>query len=116
MVTSGGLSAGQSAYLAGLTEDSSYRTNVGVVNTGTAAASVLVKLYNGTGTYLAEYTVPLTAGEWAQTTQPFKNDASQTAMTAGYATITVQSGSGVFGFASVIDNSTNDPTTVAMQR
>jgi hypothetical protein len=37
-------------------------------------------------------------------------------MGSGYATITVQSGSGVFGFASVIDNITNDPTTVAMQR
>jgi hypothetical protein len=28
----------------------------------------------------------------------------------------VQSGSGVFAFASVIDNITNDPTTVTMQR
>jgi hypothetical protein len=28
----------------------------------------------------------------------------------------VQTGSGVFAFASVIDNITNDPTTVAMQR
>ena len=115
LVTGGGLSAGQSAYLAGLTEDSSYRSNIGAVNTGTGAASVLVKLYNGAGTYLADYTVPLTAGQWVQTTQPFKNDASQTAMSAGYATVTVQSGSGVFAFASVIDNITNDPTTVAMQ-
>ena len=36
-------------------------------------------------------------------------------MDRGYAKITVQSGSGVFAFASVIDNVTNDPTTVAMQ-
>jgi hypothetical protein len=28
----------------------------------------------------------------------------------------VQSGLGVFGFASVVDGMTNDPTTVAMQR
>jgi hypothetical protein len=59
---------------------------------------------------------PLAAGQWAQETQPFKNRAGQTAMDRGYAKITVQSGSGVFGFASVIDNITNDPTTVTMQR
>ncbi|MGD1149261.1 MAG: hypothetical protein ABR961_15070, partial [Thermoanaerobaculaceae bacterium] len=63
-----------------------------------------------------DYTVTLAAGEWVQATQPFKNPGGQTAMGSGYATITVQSGSGVFGFASVIDNITNDPTTVAMQR
>ena len=116
VVTGSGLSAGQTAYLAGLTEDSSYRSNIGVVNTGTGAASVLVKLYDGEANYLADYTVPLTAGQWVQTTQPFKNDAGETAMSSGYATVTVQSGSGVFAFASVIDNITNDPTTVAMQK
>ena len=116
VVTGSGLSAGQTAYLAGLTEDSSYRSNIGVVNTGTGAASVLVKLYDGEANYLADYTVPLTAGQWVQTTQPFKNDAGETAMSCGYATLTVQSGSGVFGYASVIDNITNDPTTVAMQQ
>jgi hypothetical protein len=58
----------------------------------------------------------LGAGQWAQETQPFLNWAGQTAMDRGYAKLTVQSGSGVFGFASVIDNITNDPTTVAMQQ
>ncbi len=37
-------------------------------------------------------------------------------MDSGYAVVTIQSGSGVFPFASVIDNVTNDPTTVAGQR
>jgi hypothetical protein len=77
---------------------------------------VLVELYNGAGTKLTDYTVTLTAGQWAQETQPFKNKAGQTSMDRGYAKVTVQSGSGVFGFASVVDNITNDPTTVAMQR
>jgi hypothetical protein len=58
----------------------------------------------------------LAVGQWAQETQPFLNKGLQTAMDRGYAKITVQTGSGVFGFASVIDNITNDPTTVAMQR
>ena len=69
------MNAGQTAYLAGLTEDSSYRCNIGVVNTGTGAASALVKLYDGAGTYLTQYTVSLTPGQWSQATQPFKNQA-----------------------------------------
>jgi hypothetical protein len=114
---SDGLGADQSAYLAGLTENASYRCNIGLVNTGTGSATVLVELFDGAGNKLTDYTVtPLAAGQWAQDTQPFKNRAGQTAMDRGYAKITVQSGSGVFGFASVIDNITNDPTTVTMQR
>ena len=115
VVSSGGLGVGQAAYLAGLTENSAYRCNIGLANTGPGSATVLVRLYNGVGVHLADYTESLTAGQWTQTTQPFKKYASQTAMDAGYATVTVQSGSGVFAFASVIDNITNDPTTVTMQ-
>ena len=117
MVASGdGLSAGQSAYLAGLTENASYRCNIGVVNTGTESATVLVELFDGAGRNLASYTVSLAAGEWAQETQPFLNKAGQTAMDRGYAKVTVQSGAGVFAFASVIDNITNDPTPATMQQ
>jgi hypothetical protein len=116
VVAGDGLAAGQSAYLAGLTENASYRCNIGLVNVGSGAASVLVELYNGAGTKLTDYTVSLAAGQWLQETQPFLNKAGQTAMDRGYAKVTVQSGSGVFAFASVVDNLTNDPTTVAMQR
>jgi hypothetical protein len=116
VVSSDGLAAQQSAYLAGLTENATYRCNIGVVNTGTGSASVLVELFDGAGTKLGEYPVTLAPGEWSQATQPFLSVAGQTAMDRGYAKITVQSGSGVFGFASVISNITTDPTTVAMQR
>ena len=117
VVASGeGLGAGQSAYLAALTEDASHRCNIGLVNTGTAPATALVELYSGAGTKLADYPVALVVGQWAQATQPFLNVAGRTAMDRGYAKITVQSGSGVFAFASVIDNITNDPTLVTMQR
>ncbi|MBZ5589738.1 MAG: hypothetical protein LAO05_14365 [Acidobacteriia bacterium] len=111
-----GLGAGQSAYLAGLSEKSTYRSNIGVVNSGTMSASVLVELFDGAGAKLTDYTVTLNPGDWKQETQPFLNKAGQTAMDRGYAKITVQTGSGVFAFASVIDNLTNDPTTVTMQR
>ncbi|MBZ5586965.1 MAG: leucine-rich repeat domain-containing protein [Acidobacteriia bacterium] len=116
VVSSDGLSATQSGYLGGLSETSSTRCNVGVVNTGTETATVLVELFDGAGTKLTEYPVVLVAGQWSQETQPFRNKAGQTAMDRGYAKITVQSGSGVFGFASVVDGVTNDPTTVTMAR
>ena len=116
VVAGDGLSALQSAYLAGLAENASYRCNIGVVNTGTGSASVLVELFDGAGTTLTEYPVTLNPGQWAQETQPYFYKAGQTAMDRGYAKITVKTGSGVFGFASVIDNLTNDPTTVAMER
>ncbi len=111
-----GLGAGQSAYLAGLVENAAYRCNIGLVNVGSDLATVLVELYDGAGTKLTEYTVALAEGQWAQEVQPFRRKAGQTAMDRGYAKIAVLSGSGVFGFASVVDNLTNDPTTVAMQR
>jgi hypothetical protein len=116
LAAGGGLGAGQSAYLPGLIQNAGYRSNIGLVNTDEGAATVLVELYDGSGTKLAEYTVGLAHGQWAQENRPFENKAGQTAMDRGYARITVQSGSGVYAFASVIDNVTNDPTTVTMQR
>ena len=114
LTASDGLSAGQSAYLAGLTEDVSYRANIGLVNIGPATAAVTVELYDGAGTNLADYTVSLAPGQWAQETQPFRNKAGQTAMDRGYAKVKVTSGGGVVAFASVVDNITNDPTTITM--
>ena len=111
-----GLGKGQSAYLAGLVENPSYRSNIGVVDLGTDPAQVLIELFDGAGTKLGDYVADLDVGRWRQVTQPFLTVAGQTAMDRGYARVTVQAGSGVFAFASVIDNVTNDPTTVAMQR
>lgn len=111
-----GLSAGQTAYLAGLREYSSYRTNIGLANFGPGQASVTVFLYNGSGGLLTSYNVTLNPGDWKQENKPFYAKAGQTNMTRGYAKVTVNSGSGVVAVGSVIDNLTNDPTTVLMLR
>jgi hypothetical protein len=116
VVWSNGLYAFQIGYLPGLTENALYRCNIGVVNTGTENATVLVELFNGSGSKLTDYTVTLNPGDWKQETQPFLKKAGQTAMDQGYAKITMRTGSGVFAFASLVDNVTNDPTTVTMQR
>jgi hypothetical protein len=115
LTASDGLSESQSAWLPHLTENSAYRTNIGLVNTGPGTAVVTVELYNGAGVLLASYTTSLASGEWQQETQPFRNRAGQTAMDRGYAKVTVTSGAGVVALASVVDNVTNDPTAIVMQ-
>ena len=77
-----GLAQGQSAFLGGLAEDASYRSNLGLVNTGSDSATVLVELFNGAGVKLAEYAVNLDPGQWAQETQPFKTKAARRRWTA----------------------------------
>jgi hypothetical protein len=108
------LGTGQSAWLPQLTENAAYRTNILLANTGTQAATVNVTLLDATGKALTTYSVTLSPGDSQQATQPFKNKANQTSMDRGYAKVTVTSGAGVIAFASVIDNTTNDPTTIPM--
>ncbi len=113
-----GLAAGEMAFLPQLVENSAYRCNISLTNMGTANASVKVELFDGAGTKLGEYTESLTPGQFKQKTRPFFNNASpqQTNMSRGYAKVTVLSGDGIVAYASVIDNLTQDPTTLAMQR
>ena len=111
-----GLSEGQSAWLPHLAENAVYRTNIGVVNVGAMEATAKVELYDGAGSLLATYDVTLAPGQWSQKTKPFASMAGQTALDRGYARVTVTSGAGVVAFASVVDNITNDPTTITMQR
>ena len=68
----------------------------------------------GWGRTSASYGVALQPGAWAQENRPFFTKARQSAMDRGYAMVTVGSGTGIVATASVIDNVTNDPTTIAM--
>lgn len=111
---SDGLAAGQSAVLPQLIENSAFRSNIGLANFGKTEAKATVKLYDGAGSLLASYEVKLAPALWKQENQPFVKRAHQTNMSRGWAKVTVTSGSGVVAVASLIDNVTNDPTTVAM--
>ena len=110
-----GLQKGQSAWLTPLVENGAFRTNVALTNTGTAKASVSVALYDGAGASLGSYGVDLAAGEWKQEDRPFASRAGRTDLDRAYAKVTVTAGSGVSALASVIDNVTNDPTSVSMK-
>ena len=111
-----GLWAGESARLPQLAENASFRTNIGLTNAGTETASVTVELHDGSGALLTTYTVTLAPGENRQENRPFAKKAAQSNMSRGWAKVTVNSGSGVIAYASVVDNITNDPTTVPMMR
>jgi len=110
-----GLAAGSTAWLVGLRESAAYRTNISLTNLGATSASAKVTLYGGAGQTLGSYTVTLAAGEMRQENRPFLTRGGQSNLTAGYASVEVTSGSGVIALASVVDNLTNDPTTITPQ-
>lgn len=111
-----GLKSGEHAWLPQLREDARFRTNIALTNMSSSAAQVRVTLYGGAGTALTSYDVSLAPGEWKQANRPFRDKAGQTALAAGYAKVAVLTGSGVLASASVVDNTTNDPTTLAAVR
>ncbi len=115
-LTGNGMSAGQSGWIPNLVENSSFRSNIGYTNTGTTNASLTVRLYNGNGNLLGSYNVALSPGQWKQTNQPFRSMPGFVRLDAGSAKITVNSGSGIVVYGSVIDNITNDPTTIPFYR
>jgi hypothetical protein len=109
------LAAGETGWLVGLAETAAYRTNISLTNAGAAAATATVTLVGGAGQTLGSYAVSLAPGEMKQENRPFFARGGQTNMPAGAARVQVTAGTGVVALASVIDNTTNDPTTVAAQ-
>ncbi len=75
-----------------------------------------VTLVDAEGKDLTSWTVDLAAGAWLQENRPFAQRAGRSSLTAGTARVTVISGSGVLAYATVVDNVTNDPTTVSLAK
>jgi hypothetical protein len=110
-----GLAAGELARLGQLRESAAFRTNLGLVNTGSAAATVEIGLFDATGAELSRFEVDLDPGRWRQENRPFKTRADRDDLDAASATATVIAGDGIFVYASVVDNRTNDATTIPMR-
>jgi hypothetical protein len=116
---SGLLGAGQSAWLPLLAQDSDYRCNIAITNTGATAASVTLTLYDGQGNQLwsgSDESSAVAPGGFIQYLKPFTKYAGRNDLASAYAKVTVTSGSDVIVWASVIDENTGDPTTVFMKR
>jgi immune inhibitor A len=113
------LAAGQSAWLPGLSQNSSYRCNIAVTNTGASTADVTLALYDGQGHLLwsgNNESNAIASGGFIQYLKPFQKYAGRNDLEQAYAKVTVNSGSGVIVWASVVDEATGDPTTVFMRR
>jgi hypothetical protein len=107
---------GEVVWLPQLSQNSAFRTNIGLVNSGDLIARVHIVLYDSEGNELAEKRRKLDPGSWIQLQEPFFQLAGRVDIDSGYATVEVLSGSGVVAYASVIDNSTNDGTAITMKR
>jgi PKD repeat protein len=111
------LEPGVDGLLPQLREDSSFRTNVGLVNASSQDATVSVTLFGADGAQIGQpIGVGVPAGGWVQLPKVFVT-AGSSAVELGWARVRVTSTVGkVWAYASVVDNVTGDPTTVIMQR
>lgn len=75
-----------------------------------------IRLFEASGAELAEKQRRIHPGERLQLQEPFERLAGRDDLDTAYATVSVRSGGGVIAYASVIDNDTNDPSTVPMKR
>jgi virginiamycin B lyase len=107
------LAAGQSAWLPHLTENTLYRTNIGITNTGTTKAKVTLTLYDSSGHAVWSNTRDYEPAELYQYQQPYRAVGG---IAGGFAKVTVDLGTGIVAYASVVDQNTADPTTISMKR
>jgi hypothetical protein len=114
-LSSSGLAVGGSARLGQLQESSAFRTNIGLANTGAREATVEVSLLDATGSELLNFELVVEPNRWLQDNRPFFKRAGREDLDAASAKVTVISGDGIVAYASVIDNLTNDATTVPMR-
>lgn len=110
------IQTGQFGWIPNLTQTVGFRSNIGFTNTSVSNAIVRVDLYNAAGTKIGSFTRTLQPGQWWQSNEPFRNVAGINNIVGGSAKVTVTSGKGVIVYGSVVDNITNDPTTVTMVR
>jgi hypothetical protein len=107
------LTSGQLGILPQLKKTSVFRTNVGMMNHGSAACNVRIRLYSETGNQIGnaiDTSVP--ARQWKQINDVF-GEAGVGQCPIGYATIEVRTAGGMIrAYGSVVDNGTGDPTTI----
>ena len=95
-----------------LQQNPSFRSNIGFTNTGTSIAGIRIDLYDGAGNEVISFPVTLSPGANKQENQPFLDRGGRNDIVAGFAELRIITGSSVQIYGSVIDNTSNDPTTI----
>jgi hypothetical protein len=110
------LTQGQTGVISQLTKNGDYRTNIGFVNLADTSCDVTLTLYSDFGAQVGSArTLTVPAMGWMQDNDSFKKAGAGVHDNA-YATVDVVSvGCRVWGYASVVDNVTGDPTTIPME-
>ena len=108
-----GYNAGETVSLIGLRQQAgAYRSNISVTNGGATDAEVGIVLYDAAGTQLHTYSLTIPKGQVIQDLEPFANRANAPNLGWGFATVTVVKGTNIQTSAALVDNRTNDPTTI----
>lgn len=94
---------------------SQFRTNIGVINTGSTSCRVTVTFGNTDGWVIGDsLTFNLAPGEWQQTNEALKK-AGISRADAAIALVQLETtGAEIWAYATVIDNSSGDPTALGM--
>ena len=103
---------GAVVFLQQLIEGSAFRTNISALNMGGIDATITIDLFDPNGAEVGSFQLDLPAGTFAQDDRPYRRRFGRHDIVGGYARITVDSGSGVYPYAVVIDNTTSDPTGI----
>jgi hypothetical protein len=107
-----GLETGETAYLQQLREDDSFRTNIGALNMGSVSATITIELLDRNGDLVGGFQLEVPTGRTLQDNRPYRQRFSRNNIVGGYARLTVDSGGGVYPYATVIDKATGDPIAV----
>ncbi len=112
---------GEMGALSQLTNNGSFRTNVGFINLGIddakAAGDVQIRItvYDGSGSMIGTKNLTAGEGQWKQQNDIFGAVGAGT-VDNGYAMVEVMTDGGrVWAYASVVDNETGDPTTIPVE-
>jgi CubicO group peptidase (beta-lactamase class C family) len=116
VTATGGLQSGESAVLMQLREDDAARSNIGILNQWRREAEVEIALFDGSSLPVAFFTETVPALSTVQINRPFRDIGGRTDIRSGYAVVSVLSGQDVYAYGSVVDNATDDPTTIPMKR
>ena len=115
IAATGALNPGERGIIPQLKASEGFRSNLGILNAGLTPVTVEVRLYGASGAQAGSTitrTVPV--GQYWQQNNVF-DEVGAGNQSIAYATVEVMSANGLaWAFGSVVDNGTNDPTTMPL--